>query len=142
MNTKELKFIESKIKGKSNTQAAIDATGTTDKAVAAVQGHRLANKPEVQSALQKALSKHSITIDRALQPITDALEATKQNNFTGEITIDHAVRLAASDRALKLLNTISKQPETPATIDNKELLQAIQDGNIQELQRIVFKQDT
>lgn len=60
-------------------------------------------KVDVKNELEKALVKHGITIEKATKPIADGLEAMKQNNFTGEFTVDHSIRLRAASMALDVL---------------------------------------
>lgn len=92
--------------------------------------------------LQALLPKMNITPETVVQPIADALEATKQNQFTGEVMPDHSVRLAASDRAIKLMNMA--QPKQPAgnsnPTANPELAKAIANGDVSEIQRVIFSQ--
>lgn len=70
---------------------------------AEVRVSRELNSVKVQEALQIALSKHGITIEKATKPIADGLEAVKQNQFTGEFTVDHPIRLKAAGMALDVL---------------------------------------
>lgn len=72
-------------------------------AAAEVEVSKNLNKPNVKEALQVALEKHGITIEKATKPIADGLEAMKQNNFTGEFTVDHSIRLKAAGMALDVL---------------------------------------
>jgi len=95
-------------------------------------------KVDVQQALQQALAKNNITIDTALKPIGDALQAEKQNQFTGEITADHTTRLQASKEALKLLD-VNNPPTTP--INNEDILQAIKTKDTLKITQAVFKDE-
>ncbi len=161
MTTKEIKFVKAKIKGKNTTQAAIEATGLTNKASAAVQGNRMLKNANVQEALQKALKRHDITIDKVLAPISKALtyqqrhveyKTTVKTKGKDKETItepiitykdDLDMQLRGSDRAVKLMG-LDKQPETPvnvAPIDNEALMEAIRNGDMVTLQQIVFNKD-
>lgn len=60
-------------------------------------------KPMIQQQIKMTLEKYGINIATAIKPVADALVAEKQNQFTGEIDADHKTRLAAHDRAMKLL---------------------------------------
>ena len=143
MGIKEAKYIKARIKGKNKTLAAMDATGTPDKAVAAVQGNRLEKSPEVKNELQRLLKKKGITLDKALQPIADGLEAEKliamgkgEDSFIDRIP-DMPTRLQASDRALKLLNiTSGKEPQ----FNPQDLTDAL-NNNVDEVEltHAVFK---
>ena len=103
LTIKEAKFVKAVAEGKSNTQAALEATGATSVNSAKTLGHRLSKKVNVQEALDKILAKHNINIDTAIAPIGKGLVAIKMNEFTGEITEDIKLQLSASDRALKLM---------------------------------------
>lgn len=70
---------------------------------AEVSVSRELNKANVKEALEYALDKHGITIEKATAPIADALDAVKQNQFTGEFTVDHSIRLKAAGMALDVL---------------------------------------
>ena len=70
---------------------------------AEVSVSRELNKANVREALEKALDKHGITIEKATAPIAEGLQAMKQNNFTGEFTVDHSIRLKAASMALDVL---------------------------------------
>jgi hypothetical protein len=113
---------------------------------------QVVRQKRVQSELQKQLKKQGITYKAAIEPIPDALKATKTIVIgKGEYQIvdqipDHAVRLGASDRALKLLELANLESLTPskanstASGDNPtKIADAITSGNIEELQRIIFK---
>ena len=103
LTIKEAKFVKAVAEGKSNTQAALEATGATSVNSAKTLGHRLSTKVNVKEALDKVLAKHNINIDTAIAPIGKGLVAMKMNEFTGEITEDLGMQLKASDRALKLM---------------------------------------
>lgn len=106
---------------------------------------KLKKMPVIKNELQRLLKKKGITLDKALQPIADGLQAEKliamgkgEDSFIDRIP-NHQVRLAASDRALKLLN-ITKEPTHPTSL--KELQTAIQ-SNVDEVEmtKLVFKKD-
>lgn len=142
----EIRFIKEKAKGKSATQAALIATGSKTPVSAAVAGHRLLKKANIQHELQKILKAQGITLEKAVKPITEALQAEKtgMDKVTGEHyqtgLADHPVRLKAADMALTLLG--AKQQQADATpmkpIDNGILREALQSGDEVELQRILF----
>lgn len=108
LKPKEIKFIEGKVAGKSNRQAASEATGASIE-VAAVQANRMLRDVNVQDELAKAFQRHGITIDAATQPIADGLKATKtvvvgkdEEAFADEVP-DHPTRLKASSMAFNLM---------------------------------------
>lgn len=105
LTVKEQKLVNAKAKGKTHLEAAAAAQylPNANNNTKQVEVARTLNKPHVKHALDTALAKHNITLDRALAPISKALDAKKQNEFTGEITEDLATQLKGSDRALKLM---------------------------------------
>lgn len=134
MTTVEAKFVKARLKGKNKSQAALEAKPEISPVSAGKIGNRLSNSVNVQEALQKALQKHNITIDRTAQVVADALDAEKQNQFTGEINPDHTVRLKAADMAHGLMGLKGQKqdPGNPDRIDPgtaKELAEAIRSGD-------------
>jgi phage terminase small subunit len=115
LTAKQAKFVQGIAEGKSGTQAALDAYDTTDPNTAALISSENIRKPNVKEALEPILEKHRINLDRAIEPISAALDADKQDVSTGEWLPDHKTRLQASDRALKLMGI--GQDKTP-TINN------------------------
>lgn len=101
---KEATLVKERAKGKKVLEAATtanylpNATPETRR----VEAQRTLQKPHVKAALEIALEKHNITLDRALAPISKGLSATKVNYVTGEIEDDIKTQLASSDRALRL----------------------------------------
>ncbi len=107
------KKVEATLKGKPQRQWAQELYPDTDKRSAEVLVSRELNKVDVKIELEKALSKHGITIEKATKPIADGLEAMKQNNYTGEFTVDHSIRLKAAGMALDVLGAKGQKEETP-----------------------------
>lgn len=134
-------FVKAKLQGASDTQAALQAKPYLKPASAPNAGMRLARNGDVQQALQKALKKHHITIDRTAKVISDALAADKtvvhgkDEDAFAEVVPDHTVRLAANKQAIQLLGlgpTQAKGPAQPDAIDPgsaKELAEAIRNGD-------------
>jgi hypothetical protein len=108
---KELKLVAAKAKGKKNDEAWDEAgySQNSNKNTKVVNTSKILSKPHVQEALQVALKKHGITLDKAIAPIGEALDAEKVvivgkgDDAFADVTPDHSVRLQASDRALKLM---------------------------------------
>ena len=90
----------------------------------------------VQQAVSEVLKRNNITLDRAIKPIDRALEAKKQNQFTGEIEEDLTIQLKGSDRALKLLGVSNSNDSVP--IDPKAVSEAITSNDTVELTKLVF----
>lgn len=131
---KQRKIVKEKIKGKTNKQIGEIVYPNAKPDSARVQVSAQLNKSNVaqyyeQSKLQ-ALKEHNITWSRVIRPISDALEAVKQNNFTGEVTTDHNTRLRASKQAVELLQVKEISPE-----DKDPLLSKLPEG-IDEIQLV------
>lgn len=117
LKPRELKFVKAKAEGKSNLQAAKIATGTTNDASAGVMGHHMAKDPTIQQAVAQALADAGITLPKAIQPIAEGLEATrdiydKEGNFV-DSNPDHTTRLKASGMALDLMGARKQQDGSP-----------------------------
>jgi hypothetical protein len=104
LTIKETKLVKAKAQGKTHIEAYKEAgyALSTPKAMS-TNTSKILSRENVKEALDKALIRHGITLDRALAPISKGLDATKQNEYTGEITEDIKLQLQASDRALKLM---------------------------------------
>lgn len=137
---KQQKAIEAVITNGGNMSKAMIQAGYSK--AASKNPQKLTNNPVVQTELQRIMQEMGITKEMALQPLKDALIAEKQDFHTGAWMPDHTIRLAASDRLLKL-QQIAEAKDTPPTppADAKTLLDAIQNGNVSELQRVVFKDE-
>lgn len=146
LTPKEAKFIEWKLKGQNNTEAAISA-GYSVKS-ARITGSSLMQKPHIREAIGITTEQLGITFYKAVKPITDALEANKIStdkdsgeHFDSGIP-DHGVRLKASAMALDLLGMRRslKIPESQNTNPqmNSDLAEAMKNNDTIELQRIAF----
>lgn len=108
LTVKQLNFVKEKAKGKTGTQAVIDAGyKVSNIKTAEVIGSENLSKPIIQKALDQALLKHDITLENSLIPIAKGLKAKRITEvegdyFTTEVD-DLDMQLKASDRALKLL---------------------------------------
>lgn len=143
MTIKQKKAIQNVVANGGNvTQAMLEAGYSPN---TANTPSKLTSSPEVATELERLLFSKGINLDKALQPIADALTATTVHivgngeEAMAEVVIDHKTRLAASDRALKLLHIVKPDKEP----DNlKELHDAIKDGMDEvELTRAVFRKD-
>lgn len=109
LTPKERKLVEAKAKGKTHIEAANAANylpnGSTN--TRQVEVARTLNKPHVKEALDIALRRHDITLDKALAPIAKGLQAKKVVSVEGDFyqtdVDDLDMQLKASDRALKLM---------------------------------------
>lgn len=130
LTTKQEKFVKEYVKGQlaNPTEPQYKAALKTydiDKEKTPKARYEIANaisnenlkKPSITFAIEKALKKHDITIDSAIKPIKDGLEAKRVigSTDTGEVieTIDHNTRLKASSMALKLMGA-DKKDQAPS----------------------------
>ncbi len=126
LTPKQAKFVEGVVKGKTKTEAYKDAYDVSpDTKIKSIreQASVTSTIPQVKEALDKALAKHQITIERAVKPISDALDATrdfydKEGNYI-DSTADHNTRLKASGMALKLLGAEQGENKGTTIIFNK-----------------------
>lgn len=147
---KEAKYIKAIVEGKTKQQAGL-AAGAKSPVAASKYALRMSKKVSVQLQIEKALYKNGITIEAAIAPISDALQANKSTfdkeigDFVESDTPDHNTRLSASKMALELLgakNPPQQEKKDDNTIKNKELAQALQESDEIELNRIVFNKKT
>lgn len=95
--------VEAVLSNKSQREIAPAFYPDADPRTAEVMFSRELKKDDVKLALELALDKHGITIEKATAPIADALDAVKQNQYTGEFMVDHSIRLKAAGMALDVL---------------------------------------
>lgn len=147
---KEAKFIQAKLAGKSATEAAKIA-GYSKKS-AHISGSKLMKRSHIQEALFFTLEDLGITFQKAVKPITEALEATRVviigngEEAMADVQPDHNVRLKASSMALDLLglkhgHSVSSPHSIPDTM-TPELQAAMKSGDEVELQRAIFRKIT
>lgn len=99
LTLKEAKLVKATIEGKNQTEAGLEADPNRKPETARVWANEALQKPTVQQAIQDAMAKMGISPERIVKPISDALDAVKQNQFTGEIDPDHSIRLNAAKTA-------------------------------------------
>jgi phage terminase small subunit len=131
LTLKEQVFIDEYFRnGGNGTQAALVAYDTTDDNTAAYIAWDNLRKPKVKALLEKhrqaIIDRQNITLERAIAPISDALDAKmviKVKDEDGNVkeieVVDIDTRLKGSDRALKLLNvTVDKDDNGKPSILN------------------------
>lgn len=143
------KFIEAKVKGKNNTDAAL-AAGAKTKVAAYKAGYRLSKQTDIQKQLQKSFKKHNITIDGIMTVYAEAMKSEKVvivgkgEDAFADVTPDHVTRMKAADKFMDLMgiNRSSKENPTSQNIteqSSREIAQAMKAGDEVELQRAVFR---
>lgn len=120
LTPKEKKMIQGIVAGKSQERAAIDA-GYAE-STARGKAYAVLQRPLVRSALTEAFERMGVTYEKILKPVADGLNAEKiiaqrkietlDGSTTETITVpDHAIRLAAHDRAIALYGAVPKVGE-------------------------------
>lgn len=120
LTVKQKKFVKAYVANDGNGQEAAKAVYdvANDNVARNIASENL-TKPNVKFAIEAALEKHGITIEKAVKPIADGLEATK-DVYTEQGVIsstDHTTRLKASGMALKLMGA-DKQEEAKGNTFN------------------------
>src|SRR4051812_39816773 len=115
LNPKTKRIIKAKIQGKKHKEIAkVEYPNATENSGIELVSRQLRNNATyLEQSKMIALKEHNITWSRVIKPISDALDATKQNNYTGEVTIDHNTRLSASKQAMSLLDVKTQENELP-----------------------------
>ena len=131
LDQRERKFIAGFVAGKSLTQAAKDAGYA--KSTAEKKASAILNRPLVRSELTKALERLGHTMESIVRPISEGLKARKSyvhpkaGLLESEIA-DHAIRLVAADRAIRLLGGIPKVGETIPAATGLNLFISVDNG--------------
>ena len=131
LDKRERKLIAGVAAGKSDIQAAKDAgyaTSTAEKKASA-----MLRRPLVQSELTKALERLGHTMESIVRPIADALKARKsyvhpRAGLLESRFPDHAIRLAAADRAIRLLGGIPKVGDSIPSASGLNLFVSVESG--------------
>ena len=128
---RERKLVAGFVAGKSLTQAAKDAGYA--KSTAEKKASAILHRPLVRSELTNALARLGHTMESIVRPISDGLKARKsyvhpkagllESGFP-----DHAIRLAAADRAIRLLGGIPKVGETIPAASGLNLFISVDNG--------------
>jgi hypothetical protein len=125
---KQAAFIKGVAAGKSGTQAALDAYNTTSADTAKAIASENLSKPNVKIALQQALERSGLSIDRVAEVITDASNATRiasgprvaiapdgtATTIPGLVETDipdHGTRLNAARLATQLMGAFDKDDD-------------------------------
>jgi hypothetical protein len=124
IDVKKQLYINARLAGKNQEQAGIIA-GSKTIVGARAYATRMSKDVEVQEQLQNTLDvqiiKHRLTLDRALERLSDGLDAIKIDLKTGITQVDHATRLSSARDVLKLLSSL------PAKTPDKTLDSAVDD---------------
>lgn len=109
LTQKEIKLIRGILEGKTKRQAALEAYNAKTPETASAMASETLSKPNVQEALQLALSKQGITIEKVVEPVTKALNATVKIRTQDGVVVDTEepdleMQLKGHDRAMKILN--------------------------------------
>lgn len=108
LTPKEAEFVKGKLRGKTNTQAALDAYNTDDPKTASVIASENLNKPRIKAAMAEALEKAGVTPKSMADVLREAMTATKTASMQGEVFAsdepDHSVRVSAVKAAVELIS--------------------------------------
>lgn len=128
----EIEFVKAKVAGKSDRQATKVAKPNLSESSLGKVANRLSTNVNIQEEIAKAFERKGITIDKAVQPIADGLEATKtivmgkeSNESFVDIVPDHPTRLKAAGMAFNLMG--AGRVEAGATTINNFIVIAGQD---------------
>lgn len=145
--------MKQRIKGKQLKEIAAQEYPEATEESGVVMVSQQLNKPEVIEAMQsmklKALEDNGITWDHNIKVYKAAQEANKVvilgkgDDAFADVQPDHSVRVRATDSLVKLMDSIKpeSEPAQGKTDISPTILKAIKDGNIEELQRVIFKAD-
>jgi hypothetical protein len=131
LDERELRFVKGVVEGKSLIRAAKDAGYA--KSTAEKKSHTFLQRPLVRSALTNALERIGVTLEAIVQPISDALKATKSYVTKDGLMVesqvpDHKIRLEAARDGVALLGGIPKVGEGTPTAHGLNLFIAVDHG--------------
>lgn len=114
LTMKQKKFVKGISEGKPATVSALEAYDTNSYKTAAVIASENINKPNVKAAIELAMEKHGLTMDRIIAPVDKALRATHKIKTESGDVVDTGVddlemQLKGHDRAVKLVQIANKE---------------------------------
>lgn len=115
VTVREAKLVQGVVAGKTKRQAAKDAGYGGSPETLSVRASSVIKKSNVQDYYDELMAKHEITVERALKPISKALDAKKsvavgEDDYAQVDDLD--MQLKGSDRALKLLGVSAPENTT------------------------------
>lgn len=150
--TKKQQAIELAEAGKSRKEIAATVYPDSKPATAATAVTRALKGSNgiVQPFVQDALDNNQIEIDKIIADYKTEMQATKDIYFKGDLVAtvpDYGIRQKAKEALLKLMQAYVAYVPQPdgddVPVANPEaaraLIQAIKDGNIEAIERVVFK---
>jgi phage terminase small subunit len=149
MTTKQKLAVKNMVENGGNVSKAMRDAGYSVQT--AKSPSKLTSSAKVQSELAAMLEAKGITLNRTLDIVDDALNAERQNQYTGEVSADHNTRLRAAKMVHDLMG-IGTSPNTkpdpltpPPTHANpqtsEELAKALEQADEIKLNQIIFKKD-
>lgn len=122
LTMKQAKFVKGVAAGKPGYKAALDAYDTESLEVANAIAVENLQKPSVKEAIDIEMAKQGLTMDKIIEPVTLALNATiRERRSDGSVEDTEApdieLRLKGHDRAVKLMSFGMKKDDG-ATINN------------------------
>lgn len=118
VTVREAKLVQGVVAGKTKRQAAKDAGYGGSPETLSVRASSVIKKSNVQDYYAELMAKHEITVERALKPISKALDAKKTvvtgdgDNASYNEVDDLDMQIKGSDRALKLLGVSAPENTT------------------------------
>lgn len=110
LTIKQARFFEEWLKnGGNGTQAAMKVYDTTEYASAGQIAYE--NLRKLENPMKFYMEHKGIGIGKITQIISEAMDATKWNDFTGEREADHAIRLRAVERVTKMTGMETEKPQ-------------------------------
>lgn len=108
LTIRQKKFVKAYVQNEGNgKEAAKQVYNVSNDNSASQLASQNLSRPNVKSAVDEALKKHEITIDHAIKPIKEGLEATTRGDYP-----NHDIRLRASGMALRLLGADKGEDRT------------------------------
>lgn len=116
LTLKQKKFLKVYWETGNATRAVLEAYNTKDPGIASTMGSE--NLVKLKDILRYQMDKKGLTVEKLVERVQEATDATKWNDFTGEKEPDHAIRLKAVEKAERWLGLQQDTPTVAVQINN------------------------
>jgi len=137
MTIKQDNAITNVVENGGNVSKAMIKAGYTP--ATAKNPSKLTQSKAYKKRMSSIMKSHDITVEQYMMNVGGAMKANKQNNFTGEVTVDHQVRLSGNKQAERFLFNEPSESKEMGTVQLKELANESDEIKLTEL---VFKRNS
>ncbi len=114
LTLKQKKFLQVYFKTGNATKATLAAYDTDDPKTASTMGAE--NLVKLGDVVKRMMERKGLDLEKIIDTVNGAVDATKWNDFTGEREADHATRLKAVDVAERWLGLKQENKDTTIAV--------------------------